>query len=924
LYNLAGLIGCGLRTTALRYLQTTPVLLAAIVAAVGTQPATAQDDPILQKGDAVVTGYSGIALLKPAKGGKPVDYAVINSQGASLQVFDLSQMNGRDDARLLKAARNFSVPASKIGQVFGVALDDGKRGKIPNIYATATSMFGLQIVKTEKGVRERAKVGGPNRTWMAGQFGIGLAGGPGSIWKIDGLTGKVSLFADVKLDGRSNSGAGLGNITFDRKTQKLFVSDRQTGMVHSFDLTGREIAVFDHGRTARPKLGLPEETYDSGSRVDITSPKFIAAKPATWGFAPPERNVWGLAVFDGRLYYAVAEGPEIWSVGVGRDGNFRDDAWVEVEVNAPSGDAVSDISFSRDGTMFLSQRGTAAATYDYTTWAKPKTASVLRFRRRKLPSGRIAWQPAPEEYAIGFASGFRNGNGGHALGYGYDRFGSIQLNGCEEMLWSTGERLRQNPKYETQLKPGGPMIVHGLQGNRKGLVKPANEGPLKSFFIDYDGRHADPKKHGHLGDIAIWSTCGRKDRFKPPAGPRISIAKSCSAALFAGKLQCRVTLKNTGSRAPSDRVGFMDNASTLVGSSSPPFIIDTIPDNSADWDCSLPNPSALDCSIAGAELQPGSRRFVDVIMDVSAVVSSPDWKVQNCAQLNGSSLEKCVTRGHHNALIVTKSGPSQGNCIAGGPCDFIVSVINPGNRTFNGPLFFGDNLTLTGMPAGSIKVDSVSPSQDCTISSLQLPLEWECDVSIPAGGQWTFNILLTILAGAVPPNGAQGRNCFVAVPAGLALTNNQPPANFWSGVLNPAKTGPDPGTACVDFSVLPANAKSIPPFRKPGLPIVGPFGPPILPGSDPKMELKVTANPAFFTGVGQVITFTYGVSNPGNVRIRSFTITDKKVSPGGPIGNCKSADIPVGFTVECSATYVTTPADMNANIVTPAKVTGVW
>jgi hypothetical protein len=928
--NSAGLIGCGIRTVARRCLQTTLAVSFAIVLTAAPRVAKAQDDPILQKGDAVVTGYSGIALLKPSKGGKQVDYAVINSQGASLQVFDMSQMDGREDARVVKAARNFSIPASKIGQVFGVALDNGKGGKTPNIYATATSMFGLQIVKTAKGVRERAKVGGPNRTWMSGQFGIALGGGPGSIWKIDGLSGEVSLFADVKLDGRTNSGPGLGNIAFDRRSKRLFVSDRQTGMIHSFDLSGREIAVFDHGRSARPKLGLPEENYDPASRVEITSAAFVAGKPETWGFAPTGRDVWGLATFKGRLYYAVAEGPEIWSVGIGKDGDFRDDARVEVEVNAPSGDAVSDISFARNGTMFLSQRGTAASSYDYTTWAKPKTASVLRFRRRKLPSGRVAWRPVPEEYSIGFAAGFRNGNGGHALGYGYDQYGSIRHSSCEQMLWSTGERLRQNPKFKTQLTKGGPTIVHGMQGNRAGLVKPANEEPFEAYFIDFDGRHADPKKHGHLGDIAIWSTCGGKgggsdaDDREPPSGPRISIAKSCSAALFGGKLQCRVTLRNSGSEAPSGRVAFLDNASTLIGSNTPPTIVDTIPDDSADWDCSTPNPGALDCSIAGAELKPGTRRSVSVVMDVSALVGTPDWKIRNCAKLDGSSQKKCVTRGSHDSLIVTKTGPNQKPCIAGGPCDFRVSVINPGNRTFNGALFFGDNLTLSGIPAGSIKVDGVSPTHDCTINSLQLPLEWECDVSIPAGGEKTFDILMTIPNGAVPPAGAQGRNCFVAPPSGLALTNNQPPANFWNGVLNPANPGNNPGAACVSFSVLPANAVPIPPFRKPGLPIVGPFGPPILPGSEPEMEMVVTAKPTFFTKPGQVITFTYEVSNTGNVPITSFTITDTKVSPGGPIGNCNSVDIPVSTSVTCSGTYVTTAADMNANIVTPATVTGIW
>jgi len=82
--------------------STRLVLVAALFLAAGSSsPASAQSDPepILRKGDAVVTGYSGVALLKPAKGADPVDFAVINQQGASVQIFDLSELSGSADAR---------------------------------------------------------------------------------------------------------------------------------------------------------------------------------------------------------------------------------------------------------------------------------------------------------------------------------------------------------------------------------------------------------------------------------------------------------------------------------------------------------------------------------------------------------------------------------------------------------------------------------------------------------------------------------------------------------------------------------------------------------------------------------------------------------------------------------------------------------
>jgi hypothetical protein len=895
--------------------------------------ALAQEQPILQKGDAVVTGYSGIALLQPSKGAKPVDFAVINQQGASLQVFDLSQMNGRADASLVNAARTFSVTAAQIGQVFGVTLDDAK---IPNIYATATSMFGLQLVKTTKRVRQRAKEGGANRTWMGGQFGIGLGGGPGSIWKIDGATGDVSLFANVELSGVANSGPALGNITFDRKTRRLFVSDLQTGMIHALDLDGREVDVFDHGVSARPKLGLEPAAYDPATRVEIASPAFKALQPSTWGVAPEARRVWGVATFGGRLYYSVAEGPEIWSVGIARDGQFRDDARVEFEVQAPAGDAVSDISFAADGTIYLSQRGKAAASFDYTTLAKPHTATVMRYGKRKLASGRVVWKRAPDEYAVGFAEGHRNTNGGHALGYGYNQYGEINLSACQSTLWSTGELLRQNPQHQAQLKAGGPAIVHGLQGIRTTRIQSRQAIPFKTYFIDYDSHHADPTLHGHLGDVAVFSTCGRgsaktaskptqlTDEPKGPKGPRIRIAKSCSATVLGGTVHCRVSLRNTGSKAPAGTVGFSDFAENLRGSGAAPTMIRIATSNKA-WQCSALPTTSLDCTIAGNTLRPGQRQLVDVVMDVSHLTTAPDWRVRNCAKLDGSSKQKCVTVGKSSTLIVAKTGPAAPSCIAGGPCDFEVSVSNPGKRTFDGPLFFGDNMTIGGTSVGGITVDNVFPSHGCSITSPQLPLEWQCHVNIPPGGMKTFNVLLSIPKGAVPPGVTQGRNCFVATSPHLALSNNQVPANFWQTTIDPANIAPNPSKACVNFSVQPEIPnQTVPPRLINGLPTAGPFGPPILPGSNATMTLAITANPMFFSNPGELITFTYQVTNTGNVPINSYTITDPKVSPALPVGNCNIVGIPIGGVATCTATYTTTPADMNTNIVAPATVSGTW
>ena len=123
-------------------------------------------------------------------------------------------------------------------------------------------------------------------------------------------------------------------------------------------------------------------------------------------------------------------------------------------------------------------------------------------RRRPL------WVPVPEEYAIGFPAGHRNTAGGIALGYAYDKTGSIRRGACGGTLWTTGDALRNNEKLAAKLGDEGPLDVHGLQGNDVGLVRPQNEPPFQSYFVDYDGQFGDAAKP------AMWATWRSGSRAK--------------------------------------------------------------------------------------------------------------------------------------------------------------------------------------------------------------------------------------------------------------------------------------------------------------------------------------------------------------------------------------------------------------------------
>jgi hypothetical protein len=468
----------------------------------------------LNLGDAVVTGFSGTVALDPAKpvsNKSAADLTFINPDGPSARIVGIGRPGYVWDGRLLQTPGTFDVFAKDTGQVFGVALDDQPA---PNIYLAATSVFGLNLIdRGADGQPERRKVGGPGAGWMKGQFGLDLQGDPGSIYKVDGTTGVVTLFAKAMLDGVPNPGPALGNLAYDAAHKQLLVSDFYTGMIHRFAIAdGSESGVpYDHGVTGRGAANLPPMPFNPANRPNIASNKFNSENPDSWGFAPPERRVWGLAVHEGRLFYSArngstAEAPQIWSVGIAPDGSLATDARLEVEVAAQLGPyPVSDIAFSQKGAMLLAQRAPVAASYDYSAFTKTGEPRVLRYwlKDPNDPPSPGLWKPMPEEYAVGFAGVYRNTDGGVALGYSYGPDGMLNGAACEGALWTTGQNLRNDPALRSQLEPGGPLVVNGLQGSPANMVRSANAPPTISYFVDYDGKFDDASASGHIGSVRI-------------------------------------------------------------------------------------------------------------------------------------------------------------------------------------------------------------------------------------------------------------------------------------------------------------------------------------------------------------------------------------------------------------------------------------
>ena len=482
--------------------------IAALLSVSAAASAIAQEAKIAP-GDAVVTGFSGIAPSgdPPPPAGSPLDTFFIDLDGPSAQVLSFGALGGAPSEQLVNPAPKLILKARDIGQVFGIALDDGLGSPTPNIYLGATSAYGVHIARpnpAQPGKFLRLRKGHAEAQWMKGMFGEALAGGPGTIFKVDGQTGTVNVFATLP----DNSGPGVGNVVFDKASKSIYASDLDNGLIHHIDSSGDIVASFDHGVAGRPAKGLAP-VADDGKVMIISDPAFDTEDPSTSGYTQTERQVYGMAVNGGRLYYAVTAGQQVWSVGLRDDGLFAGDPRWELDVaGLPGSGPITDMLFDKSGRLHLAQRGTRKGSYNYAEFAEPGKSAVVRYKLEQPddPATESRWAPMPDFYAIGKQEPHQNANGGIALGFAHDELGGIKSGTAGSMLWSTGEKLRTS--IENEADPAAHNDVHGLQGNSISLVRPENVPPRQSYFLDYDGLFNDAEKAGHMGDVEIWQPVG--------------------------------------------------------------------------------------------------------------------------------------------------------------------------------------------------------------------------------------------------------------------------------------------------------------------------------------------------------------------------------------------------------------------------------
>jgi hypothetical protein len=443
------------------------------VAAITFQPAnlSAQNGP-LQPGEAYLTRFSGVTAAPDAAGSQGF---TIDLNGTVGSIIDVRAPREPPLGRhWIDEPQRLPVKAAEVGQVFGVALDDASP---PNIYLTSTSAFGLHRTAD-------------NRQWLPGMWG---PGGPGAIYMLEAANGyRPRVLTTVTLDGRANSGPGLGNIAYDRWNKQLFVTDLETGMIHRVGMDGSDRGRFDHGTQGRPNFfdaqtrkpaGLSPIAFDPMSRARIDDcPQPFDQSPQCWNYAASNRRVWGVAVHGDangqvRLYYAVWSGPAfgntmwnsvsedekrntIWSVALGPDGSFAPDVrrefllpdfFVQPQDIARAGYShpVSTIAFpacSSQPIMLVAERGGIRnlGLAAENAFATPHESRALRYELDQTG----AWRPVGR-YDVGFydrqkdGPPFINANcaGGVTFGPGYTPAGEIDPARPDQFVWISGDSL---------------------------------------------------------------------------------------------------------------------------------------------------------------------------------------------------------------------------------------------------------------------------------------------------------------------------------------------------------------------------------------------------------------------------------------------------------------------------------------------------
>jgi uncharacterized repeat protein (TIGR01451 family) len=93
--------------------------------------------------------------------------------------------------------------------------------------------------------------------------------------------------------------------------------------------------------------------------------------------------------------------------------------------------------------------------------------------------------------------------------------------------------------------------------------------------------------------------------------------------------------------------------------------------------------------------------------------------------------------------------------------------------------------------------------------------------------------------------------------------------------------------------------------------------------ANPSITIVKTATPTKVSTIGDVISYSFLVTNTGNVTLSKVTVTDIQIAPAGPLTSgptCPQPTLASGASETCTGTYTVTQADVNNGKVNDTAV----
>jgi hypothetical protein len=394
--------------------------------------------------------------------------------------------------------------ASRLGEVFGVTLDDQSP---PNIYVGASDVFNIQSATVSL-----------NAT---------APEGPGGIYKLDAISGAVVASDNLPSVAGSavGTGPGLGNLCFRRAGSGagfLYVSNLDDGNIYRVDSTTLATvgAPFDHGVQGRTAAGLVPLIPDTASP----------------GLTPVGRRIWGVKTYQDRLFYSVwwensrsisaTQSNEIWSVDLDVNGDFIPST-ATLRITLPNyplptsalpwSNPVASIDISPSGVMYLAERYwqlQPLGPIDHTFGPH-----CCRVHRYTLSGPNWVTTPATTHHVGANATVATPPSSPPTFIDGSNSAGGVAVN-CDDSIWATGDMFNGYLLTDstTNLNIGSPYAYGALRIQPGGNVTPPLPYGRGGFVVDYDGVNS-------LSKVAIGAIVTRRD---------------CCMILTADNIQCPV------------------------------------------------------------------------------------------------------------------------------------------------------------------------------------------------------------------------------------------------------------------------------------------------------------------------------------------------------------------------------------------------